>query len=61
MLFLKCVFKCLLKVAGYPYTYNLNTLGSLILFFSYAANKPTHKQTDGLERPTHADRHSRRG
>ena len=28
---------------------------------SYAPDKQTNKQTDGLENPTHADRHSRRG
>ena len=31
------------------------------LFLSYAVNKQTNTQTDGLERSTHADRHSRRG
>ena len=30
-------------------------------FLSYAADKQTDKQTDGLERPTYSDRHSRRG
>jgi len=28
---------------------------------SYAAVKQIERQTDGLENPTHADRHSRRG
>ena len=30
-------------------------------FLSYAVNKQTDKQTERLERPTHADRHSWRG
>ena len=29
-------------------------------FLSYAADKQTNRQKDGLENPTHADRHSRR-
>ena len=33
----------------------------IIRFLSYAADKKTNKQTDGLKRPTHADWHSRRG
>jgi len=39
-------------------TPSLNSLGSIV---SELGRGQTNKQTDGLENPTHADRHSRRG
>jgi len=41
------------------YTKSLNILGSFV--FDNAADKQTDRQTDGLENPTDADRHSLRG